>query len=119
MLRPGQSNQSPPILDRAEAPRGLRSRIAQDHLHLPVLSSHSQNVNWSCAFVRHYRRFLTHMAGGLICHIGYADMVWLDSSATHPYEASMAVEDKELAGSPDQLGYSSTSSMEETRTYVP
>lgn len=46
-------------------------------------------------------------------------MVWLDSSATHPYEASMAVEDEELADSPAQLGYPSTFSMEETRTYVP
>lgn len=46
-------------------------------------------------------------------------MVWLDSSATHPYKASMAVEEKELADSPDQLGYPSKFSMEETRTYVP
>ena len=34
---------------------------------------------------------------GLLFRIGYDDMAWLASSATHPHEASIAVEDQDLA----------------------
>lgn len=54
--------------------------------------------------------------------LGLVDMltlVWLGSPATHPYEAAIAVEDKDPAGSPDQLGCSAMCDMDGARARVP
>lgn len=96
MLRLGQAaNIFPPWAVQG----GLRSRIDQDLRRLPALSIHRQKATGIV--------LLPVITGDslpirliLPSRMGYAGLSTLCSPATHPYEAAIAVEDKDLADSP-------------------